>query len=133
MKEKKWVFTRLDGTMNLNKRKAALDAFRTAEDVKILLMSLKAGGLGLNLTEARYVFLLDPWWNPAVEDQAIDRVHRFGQKQDVFVSRFTIKDTVEQRILELQEKKRKLADSALGSKGSIRTKLTLQDLIELFS
>jgi len=119
--------------MNLNKRKAALDAFRTAEDVKILLMSLKAGGLGLNLTEARYVFLLDPWWNPAVEDQAIDRVHRFGQKQDVFVSRFTIKDTVEQRILELQEKKRKLADSALGSKGSIRTKLTLQDLIELFS
>ena len=79
-----------------------------------MLLSLKAGGTGLNLTAADHVFLLDPWWNPAVEDQAADRAHRIGQDTPVMVYRLVAQDTVEERILELQERKRALADAALG-------------------
>src|SRR5271169_1919364 len=79
-----------------------------------MLISLKAGGTGLNLTAADHVFLLDPWWNPAVEDQAADRTHRIGQDRPVMVYRLVAKDTVEERILALQERKRTLADVALG-------------------
>ncbi len=77
--------------------------FQTDPDLRLFLVSLKAGGLGLNLTAASYVFLLDPWWNPAVEAQAIDRAHRIGQEQPVFAYRIIAADTVEQKILELQE------------------------------
>ena len=79
-----------------------------------MLVSLKAGGTGLNLTAADHVFLLDPWWNPAVEDQAADRAHRIGQDRPVMVYRLVAKDTVEERILALQERKRAIADVALG-------------------
>jgi SNF2 family DNA or RNA helicase len=79
-----------------------------------MLVSLKAGGTGLNLTAADHVFLLDPWWNPAVEDQAADRAHRIGQERPVMVYRMVAKDTVEERIFALQGKKRALADVALG-------------------
>ena len=80
----------------------------------VMLVSLKAGGTGLNLTAADHVFLLDPWWNPAVEDQAADRAHRIGQERPVMVYRMVAKDTVEERILALQERKRRIADVALG-------------------
>ncbi|VAW29403.1 Snf2 family helicase, partial [hydrothermal vent metagenome] len=93
----------LDGATK--NRQAEVERFQENDDVKIFLISIKAGGLGLNLTEADYVFLLDPWWNPAVEAQAIDRAHRIGQKKKVFTYKFITKNTVEEKILELQSRK----------------------------
>jgi SNF2 family DNA or RNA helicase len=81
----------------------------------LFLISLKAGGVGLNLTAAEYVFLLDPWWNPAVEAQAIDRAHRIGQTREVFAYRLIAKDTVEEKVLALQQSKRALADAVLSA------------------
>ncbi|CAM9541697.1 unnamed protein product, partial [Discosporangium mesarthrocarpum] len=95
-------FCRLDGGMNQQQRERALRSFSKDERVTIMLISLKAGGVGLNLTAASMVFLLDPWWNPAVEDQAIDRVHRLGQTSPVSVRRFAVVDTVEDKMLALQ-------------------------------
>ncbi len=96
----------------------------------MLLVSLKAGGTALNLTAADHVFLLDPWWNPAVEDQAADRAHRIGQTRPVFVYRLVAEDTVEERILELQGRKRELADVALGG-AAVAAALTRDDLLDL--
>ena len=79
------------------------------------MISLKAGGFGLNLTAAEYVFLLDPWWNPAVEAQAIDRTHRIGQSREVFAYRLVAENTIEDKIVELQQRKRDLADTILGA------------------
>lgn len=107
-------FVRLDGAMSQTQRQNAVDAFNNDPTVTLFLVSMKAGGLGLNLTAGSRVFLLDPWWNPATEDQAIDRVHRIGQTREVIVYRFIIEGTVEERILELQEKKRNLAQGALS-------------------
>ncbi|CAH8275956.1 unnamed protein product [Arabidopsis lyrata] len=81
--------------------------------LQILLMSLKAGGVGLNLTATSSVFLMDPWWNPAVEEQAIMRIHRIGQKRTVFVRRFIVKDTVEERMQQVQARKQRMIDGAL--------------------
>jgi superfamily II DNA or RNA helicase len=92
-------------------RRAAVDRFQNDPECGLFLVSLKAGGLGLNLTAASYVFLLDPWWNPAVEAQAIDRAHRIGQTQPVFAYRLIAENTVEERILELQQEKRELAEA----------------------
>jgi SNF2 family DNA or RNA helicase len=105
-------FTRLDGSTR--DRGKVVDEFQHADGPPVMLVSLKAGGTGLNLTAADHVFLLDPWWNPAVEDQAADRAHRIGQDRPVMVYRMVAKDTVEERILALQERKRQLADVALG-------------------
>jgi SNF2 family DNA or RNA helicase len=105
-------FTRLDGATR--DRSAVVAEFQADEGPPVMLVSLKAGGTGLNLTAADHVFLLDPWWNPAVEDQAADRAHRIGQERPVMVYRMVAKDTVEERILALQEKKRAIADVALG-------------------
>ena len=97
-----------------------------------MLISLKAGGTGLNLTAADHVFLLDPWWNPAVEDQAADRAHRIGQDRPVVVTRLVALDTVEERILALQSRKRALADAALA--GAERAaSLTRDDLLALLA
>jgi SNF2 family DNA or RNA helicase len=95
-----------------------------------LLASLKAGGTGLNLTAADHVFLMDLWWNPAVEDQAADRAHRIGQQRPVFVHRLVAKDTVEERIVALQERKRGIADAALGDADQAGG-LTREDLLAL--
>ena len=103
----------LDG--RTRNRAERVENFQTNPDVPVFLISLKAGGLGLNLTAAGYVYLLDPWWNPAVEAQAIDRSHRIGQTQRVFAYRLICRDTVEQKILELQQKKRDLADAILNA------------------
>jgi superfamily II DNA or RNA helicase len=105
-------FTRLDGTTQ--DRAGAVRQFQDDDGPPLMLVSLKAGGTGLNLTAADHVFLLDPWWNPAVEDQAADRAHRIGQDRPVMVYRMVAKDTVEERILALQERKRRIAGVALG-------------------
>jgi superfamily II DNA or RNA helicase len=105
-------FTRLDGSTR--DRGAVVNEFQSDNGPPVMLVSLKAGGTGLNLTAADHVFLLDPWWNPAVEDQAADRAHRIGQDRPVMVYRMVAKDTVEERIFALQAKKRALADVALG-------------------
>ena len=99
----------------------------------MFLVSLKAGGVGLNLTAAEYVFLLDPWWNPAVEAQAIDRAHRIGQDQPVFAYRMIARDTVEEKILELQRSKRQIADAILEGEGQSLRDLTADDLRMLLS
>ena len=98
----------------------------------VFLISLKAGGTGLNLTAADHVFLLDPWWNPAVEDQAADRAHRIGQERPVIVTRLVAEDTVEERILALQKRKRALADAALGDAAQA-SGITRAELLELLS
>ena len=116
-------------------RRAPVNRFQEDDSCRIFLISLKAGGLGLNLTAAEYVFLLDPWWNPAVEAQAIDRAHRVGQTKTVFAYRMICRDTVEEKILELQKQKRELADAILAgdSKGSILSDMSVDDLELLLS
>ena len=114
-------------------RKACVDRFQNDEKCPLFLISLKAGGLGLNLTAADYVFILDPWWNPAVESQAIDRAYRIGQKNHVFAYRLICEDTVEQRIAQMQEKKRKLADAIVGGQDNLLKSLTRDDLEQLLS
>ncbi|CDY24568.1 BnaC05g32520D [Brassica napus] len=127
-------FRRLDGTMSLAARDRAVKEFSNDPDVEVMLMSLKAGNLGLNMVAACHVILLDLWWNPTTEDQAIDRAHRIGQTRPVSVTRITIKGTVEDRILLLQEEKRKIVASAYGEEhgGSSATRLTVDDLKYLF-
>jgi SNF2 family DNA or RNA helicase len=114
-------------------RQQCVDRFQNDPDCKLFLVSLKAGGLGLNLTAAQYVFLLDPWWNPAVEAQAIDRAHRIGQTQQVFAYRLIAKDTVEEKVLKLQQSKRDLADAIINADNALISKLGREDLELLLS
>ncbi|KAK1416357.1 hypothetical protein QVD17_32148 [Tagetes erecta] len=127
-------YRRLDGSMSLSSRDRAVKQFNTDPEVIVMLMSLKAGNLGLNMVAASHVILLDLWWNPATEDQAIDRAHRIGQTRPVTVSRLTVKDTVEDRILALQEDKRQMVASAFGEdhSGTAAPCLTAEDLKYLF-
>ncbi|HHS97733.1 MAG TPA: serine/threonine protein kinase, partial [Chloroflexi bacterium] len=113
-------------------RHAQVDRFQNDPDVPFFLISLRAGGLGLNLTAADYVILLDPWWNPAVEAQAADRVHRIGQDKPVFVYKLIAKDTVEEKILELQERKRKLVADLITTERGFAKSLTREDVEVLF-
>jgi superfamily II DNA or RNA helicase len=121
----------LDGRTRDRKERVA--RFQSDPACPLFLISLKAGGHGLNLTASDYVFLLDPWWNPAVESQAIDRAHRIGQSRSVFAYRLIAKDTVEQRVLELQERKRELAEALLGQGPRVLKDLTRDDLEALLS
>jgi SNF2 family DNA or RNA helicase len=114
-------------------REARVARFQTDRDCRLFLVSLKAGGLGLNLTAAEYVFLLDPWWNPAVEAQAIDRAHRIGQTRAVFAYRLIARETVEEKILELQRTKRDLADAIITADNSLIRTLSREDLELLLS
>lgn len=114
-------------------REARVEQFQNDPEVKLFLISLKAGGLGLNLHAAEYVYLLDPWWNPAVEAQAIDRAHRIGQTRQVFAYRLIARDTVEEKVLELQQSKRDLADAIITADNSIMRNLTREDLELLLS
>jgi SNF2 family DNA or RNA helicase len=129
--EKKIVYEYLDG--RTRNRKACVDRFQSDPDCPLFLVSLKAGGLGLNLTAADYVFLLDPWWNPATESQAIDRTHRIGQTRPVFAYRLIAEDTVEEKILLLQDKKREIADAIISENNSLVGNLTASDLKMLLS
>mmetsp|Transcript_10016 Transcript_10016/g.13805 ORF Transcript_10016/g.13805 Transcript_10016/m.13805 type:complete len:124 (+) Transcript_10016:75-446(+) len=99
--------------MSNQSRKKSITDFAQDPRVKIFLISLKAGGMGLNLTQANTVFLLDPWWNPAAEDQAVARIHRCGQKKPVNIFRFITQNTVEEKILELQKTKQEMMTTAL--------------------
>jgi superfamily II DNA or RNA helicase len=121
----------LDG--KTRNRGVAVERFQYDPDCKLFLISLKAGGQGLNLTAAEYVFLLDPWWNPAVEAQAIDRAHRIGQKNRVFAYRLITRDTVEEKVLELQSTKRELADAIINANNSVIRNITGEDLRTLLS
>jgi superfamily II DNA or RNA helicase len=125
------VYEYLDG--KTRDRAARVERFQNDADCKLFLISLKAGGLGLNLTAAEYVFLLDPWWNPAVEAQAIDRAHRIGQLQQVFAYRLIARDTVEEKVLELQATKRALADAIISEDNSLIRSLGREDLELLLS
>jgi SNF2 family DNA or RNA helicase len=120
----------LDG--KTRNRAECVKRFQEDADCQVFLISLKAGGHGLNLTSANYVFILDPWWNPAVEAQAIDRAHRMGQANPVTAYRFIAKDTVEDKIIKLQESKRELADAIVSADSSLISNLSMADLRLLF-
>jgi SNF2 family DNA or RNA helicase len=128
LRERGLVFARLDGSTI--DRAGVVDRFQRDPEVSVFLVSLKAGGVGLNLTAADHVFLFDPWWNPAVEEQAFDRAHRIGQEKPVFVYRLVAADTVEERILELQREKRALANLTAGGGGPALTRDDLLRLLE---
>ncbi|KAF9387285.1 hypothetical protein BGX21_000615 [Mortierella sp. AD011] len=134
LRENDIKFTRLDGTMQRSDRTVALADFKEKPDVGVILISLKAGGVGLNLTSAQRVYLMDPHWNPAVESQAIDRIHRLGQTKPVDVIRFIIKESIEENILELQKRKAELSDMTFSEKLSKQEvlKRRLEDLRCLF-
>jgi SNF2 family DNA or RNA helicase len=122
----------LDGSTSVPERKKRVDAFQAGSG-DVFLISLKAGGTGLNLTAADYVIHTDPWWNPAVEDQASDRAHRIGQQRPVTIYRLVAKDTIEEKIVQLHHQKRDLADSLLEGtdmSGKISTEALLQLISE---
>ena len=125
------VYEYLDGSTR--DRQAHVERFQNDPACPLFLISLKAGGLGLNLTAAEYVFLLDPWWNPAVEAQAVDRAHRIGQTRQVFAYRLIARDTVEEKVLELQKTKRDLAAAIIGEDNSLIRDLGREDLELLLS
>jgi len=125
------VYEYLDGSTA--DRQARVERFQSDPDCQLFLISLKAGGVGLNLTAADYVFILDPWWNPAVEAQAVDRAHRIGQTRQVFSYRLIAKDTVEEKVLELQATKRDLADAILSADNSLIRNLRAEDIELLLS
>lgn len=122
-------FAYLDGTTK--DRKSQVEKFQNDDQIKVFLISLKAGGLGLNLTKADYVFLLDPWWNPAAEAQAVDRAHRIGQENIVFTYKFITKNTVEEKILALQRNKIRLANDLITTEESFVKNLTKEDIASL--
>jgi SNF2 family DNA or RNA helicase len=119
----------LDG--QTRNRSEVVDSFKQEKDIQLFLISLKAGGVGLNLTEADYVFMLDPWWNPAVEQQAIDRTHRIGQQKNVFIYKFISKNTVEEKILALQDRKKKVAQALITTEDHFEKSLSAADIEEL--
>ena len=123
-------FSRLDGSTQ--NRAEIVDEFQKSSGPKVMLISLKAGGVGLTLTAADHIFLMDPWWNPAVENQAADRAHRIGQTNPVLIHRLVAENTVEDRVLRLQEVKSRIAQAVLeGTSGA--TALTREDLLSLLS
>jgi non-specific serine/threonine protein kinase len=112
-------FSRLTGKLSQKERKKQIEQFENNPTIQSFLISIKAGGTGLNLTAADYVFILDPWWNPFIEKQAIARAHRIGQTKNVFAIKFITKDSIEEKILKLQEKKARLAEQIIEGKGSL--------------
>ncbi|MCA0398938.1 MAG: DEAD/DEAH box helicase [Bacteroidetes bacterium] len=122
-----------DGSTTAIDREKAIQRFQNDENCRVFLISLKAGGVGLNLTAADYVYIVDPWWNPAVEQQAIDRTHRIGQTKSIFAYRMICKDTIEDKILQLQERKRLLARDLIADDEGFVKNLTKEDVEYLFS
>lgn len=126
-------FEYFDGSTSTHERERAIQNFQNNEECRVFLISLKAGGVGLNLTAADYVYIVDPWWNPAVEQQAIDRTHRIGQTKNIFAYRMICKDTVEEKILQLQERKKSLVKDIIADDTGFIKKLTKEDVLYLFS
>lgn len=133
MDEKNISYLYLDGHTKAETRQELVNEFQTDDSIRIFLISLKAGGVGLTLTAADYVYLVDPWWNPAAEQQAIDRTHRIGQQNNVFAYRMICKDSVEEKILELQERKKYIASELIAEDSGFIKKLTTEDVEYLFS
>jgi SNF2 family DNA or RNA helicase len=127
----KYRYAYLTGSQNQRQREEAVKEFQKKTSCPLFLISLKAGGVGLNLTAADYVFILDPWWNPAAELQALNRAHRIGQEKNVFVYRFISNDTIEEKIQRLQERKRELAEAFVAANNPLKD-LTEKELLELF-
>jgi SNF2 family DNA or RNA helicase len=129
LERKKIPFEYLTGqTKNRGK---TVNNFQENEEIRVFLISLKAGGVGLNLTQADYIYLVDPWWNPAAENQAIDRSYRIGQTKNVIAVRLICSNTVEEKILSLQKKKNELAQNLLQTDGTGIQKLSKHDLLEI--
>lgn len=126
-------FEYFDGSTSATDREKAIQNFQNNDTCRVFLISLKAGGVGLNLTAADYVYIVDPWWNPAVEQQAIDRTHRIGQTKNIFAYRMICIDTIEDKILQLQERKRKLASELITDDATFVKTLSKQDVEYLFS
>ncbi|ASZ10228.1 DEAD/DEAH box helicase [Chitinophaga pendula] len=126
-------FEYFDGSTSTMERERAIQNFQNNDECRVFLISLKAGGVGLNLTAADYVYIVDPWWNPAVEQQAIDRTHRIGQTKNIFAYRMICKDTVEEKILQLQERKKSLVKDIIADDTGFVKKLTKEDVLYLFS
>lgn len=126
-------FEYFDGSTSAADREKAIQNFQSNEQCRVFLISLKAGGVGLNLTAADYVYIVDPWWNPAVEQQAIDRTHRIGQTKNIFAYRMICKDTIEDKILQLQERKRILAKELISDDQTFVKSLSKEDVEYLFS
>ena len=133
LKENNVVFEYFDGSTSATDRQKAILNFQEKDECRVFLISLKAGGVGLNLTAADYVYIVDPWWNPAVEQQAIDRTHRIGQTKNIFAYRMICKDTIEDKILQLQERKRILAKELIADDSSFVKSLSKEDVEYLFS
>ncbi|MFN4972274.1 MAG: DEAD/DEAH box helicase [Bacteroidota bacterium] len=131
--EKAYAYCYLDGSVQNIHRQQQVDEFQKNESIKFFLISLKAGGVGLNLTAADYVFIIDPWWNPAVEQQAIDRTHRIGQDKTVFIYKFITKDTVEEKILALQDRKKELANTIITTEESFIKTIDVDEILEILS
>lgn len=126
-------FEYFDGSTSATDREKAIQNFQNNDDCRVFLISLKAGGVGLNLTAADYVYIVDPWWNPAVEQQAIDRTHRIGQTKNIFAYRMICIDTIEDKILQLQERKKVLARELITDDNGFVKTLTKADVEYLFS
>ena len=133
MEEEDIPYVYFDGSSSSVEREKAIQEFQNNPECRVFLISLKAGGIGLNLTAADYVYIVDPWWNPAVEQQAIDRTHRIGQTKNIFAYRLICKDTLEEKMLQLQEQKRNLANELVSDDNAFMKKLTKDDVAFLFS
>jgi len=131
--ERNVAYHYLDGGTAAGDRKDLVQRFQEEEDIRVFLISLKAGGVGLTLTAADYVYLVDPWWNPAAEQQAIDRTHRIGQQKKVFAYKMICKDSIEEKILKLQERKKSLAEDLISEEAGFIKKLTEEDIAWLFA
>jgi len=130
--EEKFAYSYIDGSVDVNTRENMVKSFQGDEGNRVFLLSLKAGGVALNLTAADYVIIFDPWWNPAVEAQAIDRSHRIGQTKKVMVYRMVVKDSIEEKMLELQERKKALVENLIASDARAFKKLEKEDILDLF-
>lgn len=136
LEDNNFQYTRLDGRMSRTQRRTALDVFQNDKDVPIILISIGAGGLGLNLTTGSKVYVMEPQYNPAAEAQAVDRVHRLGQTREVTITRFIMEDSFEEKMLELQQKKVQLADLSMNRNVKLdkaeAARKRLEDLKSLF-
>jgi non-specific serine/threonine protein kinase len=130
--EEKYTYSYIDGSVKVNTREQMVKSFQEDEGNRVFLLSLKAGGTALNLTAADYVIIFDPWWNPAVEAQAIDRSHRIGQTKKVMVYRMVVKDSIEEKMLVLQEKKKALVENLVASDAKAFKNLKKEDILDIF-
>ena len=135
LRKRKISFVRLDGSMNHMKRTESIKSFqsRNNNSPKVLLLSLKAGGVGLNLTAANHLMLLDPAWNPAAEWQCFDRIHRLGQQKTVYIYRFVVINSVEEKMLEIQTRKQNLISGAFqSSQGPDQRRRRVEEVMDIF-